>query len=103
MNSPTGTLPLPQAGATHDAHAKPQGWRRWVLATNHKDIGTMYLSFSCLMWLVGGTFAMLIRLELFQPGLQVVEIGRGNRHALRDLGDTRIAGGTVQLCQQRTF
>jgi cytochrome c oxidase subunit I len=49
---------------------KPHGWRRWIYATNHKDIGTMYLVFAGVMWLVGGTLAMGIRLELFQPGMQ---------------------------------
>jgi len=54
-------------------HAKPHGWRRWVYATNHKDIGTMYLIFACAMWLIGGAMAMVIRLELFSPGLQFVD------------------------------
>src|SRR5215510_7690689 len=53
----------------HDHHA-PTGWRRWVFATNHKDIGTMYLLFSFAMLMIGGLLAMCIRLELFKPGLQ---------------------------------
>ena len=56
----------------HD-HGPAHGWRRWVYATNHKDIGTMYLIFACVMFFVGGFMAMIIRAELFQPGLQLVE------------------------------
>jgi len=63
--------------ATHDTHDdhdhKPSGWRRWVYATNHKDIGTMYLIFACAMFFIGGAMALVIRLELFQPGLQFVD------------------------------
>jgi len=57
----------------HHDHGPAHGWRRWVYATNHKDIGTMYLIFACVMFFVGGFMAMIIRAELFQPGLQLVE------------------------------
>ena len=60
--------------AVHDDHDhKPHGWRRWVFSTNHKDIGTMYLVFACTMFFVGGTMALIIRAELFEPGLQFVD------------------------------
>ena len=53
----------------------PSGITRWLTTTNHKDIGTMYLWFSFTMFLVGGTMALVIRAELFQPGLQIVRSG----------------------------
>jgi cytochrome c oxidase subunit 1 len=49
------------------------GLWRWVTTTSHKDIGTLYLLFALLMFLVGGSMAMLIRAELFQPGLQLMQ------------------------------
>lgn len=55
------------------AHGPAKGIRRWLFTTNHKDIGTLYMWFSFVMFLLGGFFAMVIRAELFQPGLQIVE------------------------------
>lgn len=48
---------------------RPHGIRRWLFATNHKDIGTMYLVFGLSMFFVGGLLAALIRVQLFDPGL----------------------------------
>jgi cytochrome c oxidase subunit 1 len=58
------------AADSHGHH--PTGIMRWITTTNHKDIGTMYLWFSFVMFLVGGAMALVIRAELFQPGLQYV-------------------------------
>jgi cytochrome c oxidase subunit 1 len=56
-----------------DHHDMPTGLHRWVFTTNHKDIGTLYLIFSLVMFFMGGAMAMVIRAELFQPGLQFVD------------------------------
>ncbi|MEZ5542257.1 MAG: cytochrome c oxidase subunit I [Pseudomonadota bacterium] len=63
------------SATTHDAHhhGAPSGLMRWITTTNHKDIGTLYLWFSFIMLLIGGAMAMVIRAELFQPGMQFVE------------------------------
>ena len=56
---------------SHIEHAKPTGWRRWVCSTNHKDIGTMYMIFALIMLFLGGASALVIRAELFMPGIQL--------------------------------
>jgi cytochrome c oxidase subunit I len=55
----------------------PAGWRRWVLSTNHKDIGTMYLLFAVATGLVAAGLSILMRFELQEPGLQLF----GNNHS----------------------
>ena len=66
----------------HDDHTPSiWDWKRWVLSTNHKDIGTMYLIFAIIAGVIGGAMSGLIRWELAEPGLQVFNNGFwGNEH-----------------------
>ena len=64
------------SAVTHDEHhhdEPPKGFKRWLYSTNHKDIGTMYLIFALVMLFLGGSMAMLIRAELYMPGLQILD------------------------------
>jgi cytochrome c oxidase subunit 1 len=45
---------------------------RWITSTDHKTIGYMYLITSFLYFLLAGVMALVIRAQLFEPGLQLV-------------------------------
>ncbi|MGZ0244735.1 MAG: cytochrome c oxidase subunit I [Alphaproteobacteria bacterium] len=59
---------MADAHATHDHHDHPTGWRRYVYATNHKDIGTMYLIFAIVAGIIGAGMSIIFRIELSAPG-----------------------------------
>jgi cytochrome c oxidase subunit 1 len=69
------TAPSIDHGSSHGHHAEPyQGSvMRWLTTTNHKDIGTMYMTFALIMFFVGGAMILAVRAELFQPGLQLMQ------------------------------
>ena len=59
----------------HHDHPPPKWYNplRWMMSTNHKDIGTMYLVFALIAGIIGFTFSGLMRYELAHPGLQLFD------------------------------
>jgi cytochrome c oxidase subunit 1 len=53
------------------ATAYRTGLYEWLTTTDHKKIGIMYVINSFLFFLIGGFFALGVRAELAQPGLQI--------------------------------
>lgn len=56
-------------------HGPEKGIKRWLYTTNHKDLGTLYLWFAFISFFIGGLMALVIRAELFSPGMQFVDPG----------------------------
>ena len=60
------------SAAAHDDHGYKQSFFvRWMMSTNHKDIGTLYLVFAILNGIVGGFLSVMMRMELQEPGMQI--------------------------------
>ncbi|MDE8344933.1 MAG: cbb3-type cytochrome c oxidase subunit I, partial [Acidocella sp.] len=65
------------AHAEHGAHghAKPGFVRRWLMSTNHKDIGTLYITMSIIGACVGGMLSMIMRQQLMYPHNDIITSG----------------------------
>ncbi len=79
---------MPVAGGhAEDSHGDPHapylkaksGIGSWLFTLDHKRIGLMYLAFVALAFLVGGVFALLVRLELFTRGRTIMDGETYNR------------------------
>ena len=78
---------------SQEGHAHhPTGWRRWLLSTNHKDIGTMYLIFAVFAGIVGGLMSVLMRMELQYTGIDVLPIFAGDEEAAKQMFNVLITG-----------
>jgi cytochrome c oxidase subunit I len=65
----TALKPIPQI--TSHAVATPRKtkrWVDWVLTTDHKKIGIMYLVLTFVFFILGGVEALMMRLQLSVPG-----------------------------------
>ncbi len=68
--------PLPkatQAFTSGNVERKGNLLVSYITSTDHKTIGYLYLVTSFLYFLIGGVMALIIRAQLFEPGLQVVQ------------------------------
>ena len=61
----TAPVAVPQVAA-RSVERERTGWTSWVTTTDHKRIGIMYLVLTFVFFLLGGTEALLIRLQLAQ-------------------------------------
>jgi cytochrome c oxidase subunit I len=69
MSTTTQTLrPVPQI-LVHEVHQprKTRQWLDWVLTTDHKKIGIMYLVLTFVFFILGGVEALLMRSQLAVP------------------------------------
>jgi cytochrome c oxidase subunit I len=67
----TYAAPVPQV-VTSRAEHEPRGWASWITTTDHKRIGIMYMVTTFAFFLLGGTEALLIRLQLGVPNNTLV-------------------------------
>jgi len=59
-------LPRPQVVA-HDVREEARGWTSWFTTVDHKRIGILYMVTAFVFFLVGGTEALLMRIQLGVP------------------------------------
>jgi cytochrome c oxidase subunit I len=68
----TATPTTTRAPISPSARRKGNVIVSWITTTDHKTIGYLYLITSVLFFMLGGVMALLIRAQLFAPGLEIV-------------------------------
>ncbi|MDO8527819.1 MAG: cytochrome c oxidase subunit I [Deltaproteobacteria bacterium] len=59
---------------------EPKGWKSWLFTLDHKRIGIMYLVAAMTFFMVGGFFAIMVRLELMFPGATLMGANTYNKY-----------------------
>jgi cytochrome c oxidase subunit I+III len=82
----SGELTVPGTETTHDDHGHEfpgtNSIKRWLITTNHKDIGILYVVTSLFFLVLGGVLAWLMRIQLWAPraaGETVISAGAYNQ------------------------
>ena len=65
-------METPQGLSNATVARKGNVFVEWITTTDHKKIGYLYLITSFLYFLLGGVMALVIRAQLFAPGLEIV-------------------------------
>lgn len=74
-SAPTASKPdgFPTSGSVPRRERKGDVVVKWITTTDHKTIGYLYLITSFLYFCIGGVMALVIRAELFTPGLDLLQ------------------------------
>ena len=62
-DKPLGAFTRPQGG---------NGWKDWLFTVDHKKIGIMYGAAGLLFFIIGGIYALFMRLQLSRPGNSIL-------------------------------
>jgi cytochrome c oxidase subunit I len=71
------TLAPPRPKNYDDTFFKPISL--WLTTTDHKLIGIMYMATGLLSFVIGGVFALVMRIQLSQPDLKVIDAAQYNQ------------------------
>jgi cytochrome c oxidase subunit 1 len=70
LSSVAGAAAGQETGHAHEE--KPSGLIRWLTTVDHKDIGLLYGLYAVTAFSVGGIMVVLMRIELFDPGMSLL-------------------------------
>ena len=82
------TLAPPRPKNYDDTFFKPISL--WLTTTDHKLIGIMYMTTGMLAFVIGGVFALVMRVQLSQPNEKVIDASTYNQLVS--------AHGTTMIC-----
>ena len=71
--APAPTSPRRSRSARSKVERKGNILVKWITSTDHKTIGYLYLITSFVFFCIGGVMALIIRAELFEPGMEIVQ------------------------------